>query len=245
MNIEKAINSVIETKLQEGIIEKLVAENLEKGINNALERLLGNFGDVTQVIEKEIKDVMLKQLESYDYSKYLVKLDYVLTEILKKTALDHKKILENFKELMTDQELPRTIKVSDIFEEYKKYVAQNVDTTNLEVCFDDGPFYEPVTATMEIENEEKRSWSSFEGAKIIFECKEDEDLNREIRLSKFDRYPWSISGTPELTINSLRRLDSFGIYLIRLSQGVKNIEIDENWLEDEVEPAKEPEPEFR
>lgn len=244
MNMEKSIKDVITTKLDEGIIERLVAENLEKGINRSLENLLGSYGDITQVIEGRIKEVMIKQLSSYDYSEYIVKLDYILTEILQRTALDNKKILHNFKELMVEPDLPKTIKVSDIFEKYKEYVAGNVDTSELEIDFDYEPSYQYVDVTMEVEYEEKRRWSSFEYAKIVFECKEDTNLNYEIKVSKFDSYPWSLSDKIDSSLDSLRYLNEFKIYLLKLHQNGTRIEIDEDFLEDEVEPEAEPEPSY-
>lgn len=246
MSIENSVKDVITEKLEEGIIERLVAENLEKGINKSLENLLGNYGDVTKIIEGKIKDVMVKQLEAYDYSKYVVKLDCVLTEILKKTSLDNKKILENFKELMVDSEFPKVVKVSDIFEQFKKHVAKNVETNDLEVEYDDGVSYENVSVTMEVEREEKRSWSSssFEYAKVVFECEKDENLNFEIRLSKFMDYGWKLSTEIDTSIKSLRYLDGLKIYLLKLNQSSAKIEIDEDDLEDEVQPEKEPEASF-
>jgi hypothetical protein len=246
MSIENKVKDVIAQKLEEGIIEKLVAENLEKGINKALENLMGNYGDVTKVIQDKIKEVMVGYLSSYDYSKYIIKLDHVLTEILNNTALDHKKMLENFKELMVSQELPKVVKVSDIFEEFKKYVAKNVDTSNLEVDTDDTPRYKDVAVTMEVEHEEKRSWSSsdFQAAKVIFECDKDEKVNREIRLSKFMKYPWHLRVEIDSSLDSLRHLDEFSIYLLKLKQGGVDIEIDSEFLEDEVEPEAEPEATF-
>lgn len=244
MSIEKSINDVITAKLAEGIIEKLVAENLEKGINKALENLMGNYGDITKVIQDKIKAVMIKQLEGYDYSEYIVKLDVVLTEILKRTALDHKKMLDNFKELMTDRELPKVVKLTDIFEEFKKHVAKAIDNSNLEVNTDDGPSYEWVSVTMEVEHEDKRSWSSFQNARAIFECEKDEKLNFELRLSKFSEYPWHVSADVDTSIKSLRRLDKFKIYLLKLAQANANIEINVSSLEDDVEPEAEPEASF-
>jgi len=241
MNIENSIKDVITAKLEEGIIEKLVAENLEKGINKSLENLLGIYGDITKVIEKKIKEVMIDQLSSYDYSKYIVKLDVVLTEILKNTALDNKKILENFKELMTDKEIPKTVKVSDIFEEYIKFVAKDINTSDLEVCTDDEPTYEDVNVTVEVENEEARSWSTFKYAKIIFECEKDDKLNCEIRISKFDKYPWSLHDNIDFSLNSLRYLDSFKLYLLKLYQSGARVEIDTAYKEEYVTPEAEPE----
>ncbi len=244
MNIENAIKDVISKKLEEGIIEKLVAENLEKGINKSLENLMGHYGDITKVVEAKIKEVMIRQLESFDYSEYVAKLDHVLIEILKNTSLDHKKILENFKDLMVNQEFPKIVKVSDIFEQFKKYVAKDVDTSKLEVDTDDTPSYEYVSITMEVEYGDKRSWSNFQNAKLVLECEKDEKLNHEIRLSKFENYPWSIHVDIDSSITSLRYLNDFKIYLLKLNQSGARIEIDSDYLDDEVEPEAEPEVSF-
>lgn len=248
MSIENAIKSVITQKLEEGIIERLVAENLEKSINKALESLMGSYGDITKVIEKKIKDVMIPNLETYDYSKYLVKLDCVLTEILKNTSLDNKKILTNFKDLMVDFDFLKVVKLSDIFEKFKQYVERNVDTSEFGINEGgDGVSYKCVTISMEVEYEEERSWSSssFKYAKVIFECDEDEDLNFEIRLSKFRESPWHLSGERDDSIRTLRRLGDFEIYLLRLSQSHTEIEIDSEYLEYDVEVEATPEASFQ
>ncbi len=241
MNIENAIKDVIEQKLQDGIIEKLVAENLEKGINNSLESLLGRYGDVTKVIEKNIKEVMVEQLSKYDYSKYIIKLDHVLTEILKNTVLDNKKILENFKAFMVDHNIPRVLKVSDIFDEYCKFVEKNVDTSDLEVCTDDTPSYEMVEVSFEIEEQEKRSWSDILEATIYFECEKDENMNFEVKLTKWKNENWKINLNREFDVRSLRTMDEFLIYLIKVTQNYTNIEID-RWSDTtEIQPEAEPE----
>ncbi|MBC3889475.1 hypothetical protein GH810_14260 [Acetobacterium paludosum] len=243
MSIENAIKDVISESLESGMIERLVAENLEKGINKSLENLLGSYGDVTKIIEGKIKDVMVKQLEGYDFSEYLVKLDCVLTEILKETSFDNKKILGNFKELMAETEIPKVVKLSGIFKEFNKFVAEKVDTSELEVNFDDGPSYELVNTTMTVEYEEKPSWSSsnFQYAKVIFECEEDENINFFISISKFMEYPWSLSVAIDSSIESLRYLDDLKIYLLKIKQSGAKIEIDSEYLEDEVSPEEEPE----
>ncbi len=241
MNIEESIKDVIKSRLDEGIIERLVSENLEKGINKSLENILGSYGDVTKVIEGKIKEVMIDQLSGFDYSKYIVKLDCVLAEILKSTVLDNKKILENFKDLMVNEDIPKVVKLSDIFEKFNKYVSENVKTSDLEIDYDDSPSYECVTTTMEVEYEEERSWSSFKNAKVTFECEKDEDLNFEMHLSKFKEYPWSLSLSLDTSISSLRYLDEFKIYLLKLQQAGTKIEIDNDDLSDEVRPEAEPE----
>jgi hypothetical protein len=246
VKLENAINDVITQKLNEGIIEKLVAENLEKGINNSLNDLLGNYGDITKIIKDKIKSVISKNLEAYDFSQYITKIDHTLTEILKSTVFDHKKILENFKELMVNVDLPKIIKLSDMFENYKKFVAGNVDTGELEVDTDDRPTYESVQVTMKVEYEDERSWSDFKYAKVVFECEKDEYMNLEIRLTHTSRNDdkWSLysSGIDiDTSIRSLKYLNNFKIYLLNISQSTSKIEIDTDCEEDWVTPDAEPE----
>ena len=246
MGLENAINDVIALKMGDGTIERLVAENLEKGVNKALESLFGGYGDVTKIIEKKIKESMVDQIERFDYSKYVAKLDHVLIEILKNTTLDNKKILSNFQNLMVETNFPKVVKLSDIFEEFKKYVAKAVDTSKLEVVFDDGVSYEHVRITLEVEREEERSWSSFEKVKVVFECEKDESLNTSFRMSKFREYPWTVDADIDSSITSLRRLDDFKIYLLKLKQNVVDIEIDIDIENDEdvAYPDAQPEASF-
>ena len=45
---------------------------------------------------------------------------------------------------MTNNKNIKSIKVSEIFEKWQKYVSENVSTTDLEICYDDGVSYQDV-----------------------------------------------------------------------------------------------------
>lgn len=249
MSLENSIKDVITKKLEDGSVEKLIEEQLEKGVSNALSSLFGSYGDVTKVIEKQVKSVMVPYLEHYDYSNYIVKLDSVLVEVLKKSSLDNKKMLENFKALLLPEER-KTIKVSELFDIWSKYVAEEVETSGLEVNCDDGdPTYETVEITLDVEHDSdsKRSWSCFDYATVIFECDHDEKMNFSIRISKYNNSKdegWDIEYRSEKGISSLRYLNDFEILLMRLSQAGTKLIIDENSINDEIMPEKEPEATF-
>lgn len=248
MSLENNISKVIQEQLQGDLIERVIAEQLEACVRKSVDSLFGGWGDCKEIIEKKIKSVMVPQLERYDYSKHIVKLDGLLTEILKETTLDNKKILKNFKQFMGTEEIPKTIKVSDLYEKYMKYVADNVDTDGLDVEYYDGPTYEDVETELEIEEEEGRSWSSFKSAKLFMECtKKDEnqdEFNIELSLSRWEKDEkdtWSIDYNRQLNLTSLRYMDEFSIYILKLAQNGTKLVID-TWAErDEVTPAKEPE----
>lgn len=249
MSMEKAIEGVIKEQLESGMIEKIVAEQLQKGVENAVEKLFCSYGDVTKVIKSNIESVVIPYIEGFDYSRYVTKLDAVLTEVLKESTQEHRTLLENFSTLMSSEEAPKTIRVSEIFTRWMDFVAKEVDVSGLEVDFDDGePMYEAVYCKLEVvEDEGSRSWSSFDNATLIFECEEDEDLNTSIRIHKWKDKPndtWTIVGEINKPLNSLRYLSKFDLFLMQLTQRDTKIVVDEWNMEEEVRPEEEPEPTY-
>lgn len=247
MNLEDSIKDEISKKLEDGTVERIVAERFEKSITSAVDELMGNYGEITKIIKNNVKDVMIPYLENRDYSEYITKLDSVLVEILKSTTFDNKKMLENFKNLMTpdDFEGKRTIALSEIWEQWKKYVAEKVDTSGLDVNCEDGEAtYEPVEVTLIVEENEKRAWSDIKHATVLFECEHDESLNVELHISnwsKFDGGKWDIEYKGSADIASIRYLNDFQIFMMKLTQHYIKLELDITDEEDEVEPEAEPE----
>lgn len=247
MNLEESISGVIQKKLSDGTIEDIIAAKLEKGINEAMDDLFRSYGDVGKVIKEKVASVMVPAIEGHDFSDYLIKLDTILTEILNNTSIpDNRKILENFKTLMIE-DTTKCIAASELFKRWCDYVAENVSTRNLEVYFEDGPTYEPVDCSMHIEYEKGYSWSSFENAKIIFECLQDEEMNFCIPISrrkKLDGDNWDIDYKEDPTINSLRFVSDFEIILLKLKRSFCKLMIDDEDIEEEIEPEAEPEASF-
>ena len=246
MNLEKSIKDVITQKLEDGTVEKLISDELEKGVTNALNNLFRSYGDVTKVIEEKVKSVMVPYLEGYDYSSYLLKLDDVLVEVLKSSALDNKILLENFKGLMIPEER-KEIEASELFDIWTDYVSKNVDTSDLEVIFDDGPMYEYVDVQLEVDHEEDRGWGISQSAKLVFECEQDKEMNLEIRLHRWKderKEGWSISYEKTQNISSLRYLGELDILLMKLDQAGTRLILDTEWESDEIEVEAEPEADF-
>ncbi len=188
-NFEQKILNAVSEKLNDGTVEKLVQQYIEKSVSRTLEELFSWSGDGKKLIEKKLSEVIVPVIERHEFNQYLTKLDSVLTEIVNETTLvDNKTILENFKKLMKEPEI-REIKLSEIFERYCKHVAENVDTDDLKAYYEDGEtYYEPVTANMEVEYEDK-TWfrSSYRYCIVKFTCKEDSSLNGHVRLCKKNR----------------------------------------------------------
>lgn len=241
--MEAAIAGVIKEKLTDGTIEKLVEEKLTEGVSKALENVFSSYGEIMNAFSKQIKQLILPQIETHDYSEYLVKLDSVLTEAVKEVMFPHKRILENFKEFLDNEEIPKEIKSTDLWLHWLEHVAEHVETDGLDVEHDDGISYELVEVTGHVDYAKTYDWHSREEATIVFECEHDESLNVLLHLRRYDDYgPWYIDKPFEmLDMSTLRTLNTFQIYLLKAYQQGSKIVIDDEEFDDEVRPNQEPE----
>lgn len=249
-NFDEDIKRITNEILEDGTVEQLIREKITKGFSDAVDGLF-RWGDLKSAVEKRVKEVLVPYIENYDMGRYIVKLDTVLTDIVNSTALaDNAKILSNFQELMTEPDM-ETATLKDLFEHYKEYVANNMDTYGRDVTWDGGkPEYEYMSIGAEIVMEDERFWSSFEWGKIEFFTEEEEqqeELNVTVRLSrcKGEKKPgYEISYDTQFTVNGLRYLNDFEIYLLRLSRaGVRVLESPDA-VDDIVTSTAEPEPTY-
>jgi hypothetical protein len=227
-NLEERIQQAATGLLNDGTVEKMVRNKVEKGFDEALDNLFRSYGDGTKIIEKQLKSVLVPFLEGYDYSEYVIKLDHVVTNILKQTSTENKTLLENFEELMSEQEKIKTITVTDLFEKWIKCVEKDIDTDDLEVCYDDGePTYYSPEVTLEVVEDESRSWSSYKYATIVLECDKDEKMNAEVRLINWSHEGrWTIDYEKNPRLTTLRYLSKFEIFIMKLHQMGTKINID-------------------
>ncbi len=242
---EEMVQDIVQEKLNEEMIGKIIEEKLQSAISDACDSLFKWSGEGKKLIENKLKDIMLPALEQSEFSEYTKKLEVALSEIIRNTALtDNKNILEAFSELMTEPEC-KAIELSKIFEAYMKHVAENVNTSGLEACCDDGePYYEHVSVELEFEEDEK-TWfkSSFSHATVHLRCEHDEELTFDLTLSKWDgNGKWKpLFGRGMLDFNSLAHMSDFEILILKLNRADVEIIIDTKYEEDEVEPDEKPE----
>ncbi len=242
---EQKIANAVNEKLNDGTVERLVEKYIEKGVSDALSNVFSYGGEGKKLLEKKFNEIIIPVIERHDFNRYLIKLDAVLTEIVEMTSLsDNKEILENFGELMRQPEI-KEINLSEVFKHYCKHVEKNVSTDDLEACCDDGePYYECVTAQMEVEHREKMFRSDYDDCIVKFTCDEDAGLNCQIKLFKrTDSDKWRMLGNDSgIDISSLRDLSDFQIFLMTLKRAFVKIVMDkEDDYEDSIEPEEKPE----
>ncbi len=245
-NFDEDIKRIMDEILSDGTTDQIIKEKLTYGIEKAIAASFA-YGKLEKAVKERVEQVLVPFIEEYDMNAYIVKLDTILTEIANNSTLvDNKKMLENFKFLMEEPQIEE-IKLTDLFEEYKKFVAKNMDTYGRKVEFDETPEYEAMNVYFEFEEEKKRSWSSFKYATIDFTVDEEEEqneLNRTIRLSMWEddrKNGWGIETNPNLNLHSLRDMNEFDLFIAKLQKADVRIIADETQDEDCVYSDNKPE----
>lgn len=186
--------------LESGELEAILREKVLKGFSEAFDRSL-SWGKVRDAIEDRMKSVMVPYIENYDMGAYVVKLDAILCELLETSAVnDNKRILENFKRLMAP--VPReTITLDEIFKEYCKFVAENIDTTCREVDTDDEPTYVPIEVQVKIEEDEKpRYFTSSQDHAVLYLSPTEEEHENLCFSARLHKWSWKDGYTISLDI---------------------------------------------
>ena len=249
-NFDEDIRRITEEVLQDGTVDQIIREKIVEGFQSAVEKSF-RYGELNDAIEGRVKTVLVPFIENYDMSAYIVKLDDVLTEIVNATSLvDNKIILENFKSLMQEPEM-KEITISELFEQYKVYVANNMETYDREIDFDEGEaLYAPMEVCVTFEKEDDRSWSCFDYAVLEFSVMEEDQqeiLNKTIRLSHYkkSRYAgYDISSGITSDVYSLRYLNDFELFLTKLCRAGVRLIVDKEIIYDDVRSTAEPEATF-
>lgn len=222
MNIEESVKDCISKELEKGIIEKVLTRKLEKCIDDSVNELFTWNGVIKRTIENKLKEILVPYLEGYNYSDYITKIDDVLTDILNHTAIDNKKVLENFKHLMV-KDIPKEIKLSEIFEKWCEHCEHHIDKDELDMDFE-GCYVTVHLCTEDISS----TWSDIEKYIVTFECEEDENLNVEFMLTKWKKFEeyFSLTWDRNPTLNSLRRMSEFELFMMNLKQNYSEIILD-------------------
>lgn len=265
-NVERrTAQEIIESKLNDGVIEKAIDKQFDTMIENIVNDLFGKYGDVSRTIESKLKENMNSYIGTQDFSQYNTKLEHLLNQLVESLTKDQRDIINNTKQLMG---LPKVteIKATELFNKYAEHIASIIDTDKLEVNTDDIPSYENLTCRMMCDDVNHMS-SLRDKKQLVFTCEQDNNLSIAVTIHRWVRTnsPWTIEhikrisndepiayakqrhDTCEITsletpFSNLRDLNDLEIYLLKLYYDQTAIILDELDIEDEnIEVDAEPE----
>lgn len=253
---------ILITKMNDGTLEKVIAQRSDQMIENIVNDVFSNYSDVSNTIRKELSNAMIDQLKDYNYGQYHTKLQLILDNVMDNLTGNSEQLLNNI-QTMLGTESRKTIDVSEIHKWFKSHAAENVDTSDLIPTGDEDNPYGPITITTAVNTIDTKS--IYRHAKNIeLTCEEDESLNLIIGIDKWANDPdeqWRISHIVkdidntvnyrslinrfedqgqhnildiQTPMNNLRYLTDLELQLIKLYQDQTVINIDNNLIEDTV-----------
>lgn len=235
--MQEIIKKVYNEKLNDGTIEKIVADKIDEMVKSCCDDLFKWNGIIKKQMEEKLKEVMSTVVENSDFSQYVQKLTYIINQVLPETALqDYKNIGEAIESTCGSKALSYkdTVKLSDIFKAYCEYVEEE---TFSECDFDDddihddgeGKKYVELTLKMDVGN-----YINFyiDGRYITMDYKDREDYAFRLRKWSSSNH---VSYDKKIPLDELRYISKFEMYLIMLSNNNVKIEFDCNDEECEVE----------
>lgn len=245
--LEERIVDIVNTKLTDGTLERLIEKNFEELLKNTTSDLFRPYGAVGREIERKVKSVVTPAIESNDYSQYIIRLDDVVAGVIEETTKQNRAILENFQQLISPVKFMQEVKTSEIFEKWCDFAAREVDTSKLEINTDDDVSYQNIEVSMCVEVDESRSWSMYERATLTLSCEEDEDLKHVLELSRWkssDKGIWELDRKSTKDMGSIRHMSKFEAWATGLSHAHAQVVIDCSNDEAELEVYAVPEPDW-
>lgn len=261
--LQDEINNVVSNALKDtDFINETITTKVKSAVTSAIENIF-KWGDAKELIEEKLTDVMIPAIKSYDFSQYVSQLDIIMNELLHSPAvICNNKILNNFKTIMTPPDV-KFVTLEQLFKQYCKFVAEDIDTDGRDINYDDGVSYEPIECVLESENiksEYTRFSSNSENYVLSFHTEEDdakteynEPLNFDVTLY---RWSWMPQGEYHISIlidpKSVRHMSDFEafIYSLVMANISVNLMPDEDMesgihFDETVTPEKEPEPTYQ
>lgn len=236
------INKVFEEKMQDGSIEKIVAQKIDKMIEDICDKQLRWDGAARKAMEEKLSPIILQAVERSDLSNMVTKITMVINTSLKGSEIEqYHDILQSVRTIFGVNDTVKalkekgTVKLSEIFEKYKEYLQTVYDKDDFEnyEMEDDG---EGVTAAIEcslqVDHENDRGFSWYKpGYEVELHTeKSNEQKSGDIRFRlkwNYDSTKLHLSGNfQDMRLFDLRYAPEFILYLASIEREYVDVEID-------------------
>ena len=123
MDLGEQIKQVADEMATDGTIEKIIREQLTEHVKKTIDDSF-RWGKLSDILRDKITELMAPAIKGYDFGKYLLNMDSILTDVVNETAGEaNNATLRHFKELMTStKKYGDIVKMSTIIEKYNFYM---------------------------------------------------------------------------------------------------------------------------
>lgn len=230
--ILNVITNSFKEKIENGDFKKIVDKKLEEMMSSVIDDLVRWNGPVKDYFKKEIEGIMMGVVKSTDFTEYCNVIKGIINQSLPQTALpEYKTFVEGLQDTL-GKPTPRwdeKVKVSQIFDEYVKYVEEQSFSAEDLDDIDDGTSY--INLAMEIKEDNTSYYTT--AYKLCFYIdghyngSDEDDFKFEVELPKMYGGEHHIRFEKD-KVADYRHLSSFELYLLQLSNSYTDIIVDTN-----------------
>lgn len=249
--MEEIVNKIIEEKLKDGTIENIISAKIDEAITAILNDEFGYCGAARKAITKKFEPLILNAVDKSDLSASVVIIQEAIKKAIKESPISVLKdtcstldTLFGLPEDFPKVKFGDTMKLSEVFALYCKYIEKNSDNLfdkdelegeGLTPEFEDGKCFFDVEASYEVGDSDER----YLPKKCVKFFTGFDDASTDItfkltRGSSYDTYHIDFD-LDELPLSTLfARHDAFMSYLLCLRAYFIDIKIDDEYRSEAI-----------
>lgn len=250
--MEQIIKKVFEEKMNDGTIEKIVAEHVEKMIHTVCESEMRWNGKAYERMKEKLQPLFIEAVEDSDIGVMLEKITLLINEGMKNSSIEeYAEVFKSTKDLFnTNDKLlaslkdKKTIKISEIFDVYRDFLENAFSESDFDeddIQTDEGK-YIYLEAGFSVNEREQRYFSYKPGYDVEFWVRYNDE---EIEGTKADvrfRLEYDYTNTNlkvrtdfgSMSLFDLRYAPKFFVYLWAIERNYITVDIDTYEDSDEV-----------
>lgn len=240
-SIEQLIQEKFEEKLENGDFEKIISDSLDKMISNTLSSLAGYKSALSLELENKLAPILSSAIANSKLKNLTNKVTLLLNQIMSNSELSGLSKIEEKLKVYLGYPLKdvKTIKLSDIFNEYVKFAKNeclhlHIDDEDIEYECGRGTLY----FTVNLEKiEENKSYFGNKKYKLfvtpnndLSEYSDYPELDIEFEISDFKHIRFSAP----IDLARLTYYPAFIWFLIQLSNNFVKVEVDNESISEEI-----------
>lgn len=241
MTIEELMQKVLEDKLNDGSIEKIISDKIDSMIARTVEDAFSWSSPAYKQMKEQVTSLMCKCIEMSDFNDYTVKINEVLNNCFKETSLVQYKTLKDSLSMLlgndNDLKFGDKVNFNDIVDAYEKYLKEfyhdeKYQFNSEDIIYEDCQYADLGYSV--IINETKSYWGLRDYEVILCNDKSgsNEETVVEFKLVR-DRITndYRISVNRDWKLSDLSSMNPIYIFLLKISQSYCTIELGDDFEE--------------
>ena len=231
---QQKVHEIVQKKLDDGSIEKIVSDQIEKAVKEATEQLFNHGwsnredGEGYKYVKAQIDKLLMDALRASSYENVTNTTRLAIDNLIAQSSIMQTgEALKNYVGLFdqgNDIKFKEEVSLKDIFKQYCEWLSNtlskyDLENYDIEIVDEEGREEASFDVSCSVEYFETERWTNDKKQLVTLTATNIDDFKetRQFILSKSYDGKWQIMHEPILGLDNLRRMSSFDLFLYRLS----------------------------